>query len=340
MRGVAAILVVLYHAGPVTTIIAPAGYIAVDFFFALSGFVIAGIYEAKLRNGLSSPQRFAIIRLTRLYPLYLVGLLLGMAKAVGAWVLAAPHALTGSQIVLSTVFGLAILPTLPPLDDLFPLNGPAWSLFLEIAINIVFALWLVHWKSRSLVGLAALSALAMMVTVIHAQSLNVGWNWETLHAGFARVTFAFTMGVLLARNRTALGWKVSWAALIPITALILALCLPAPQQYRTMIDLVIALLICPAILYYGTVLECPLQLRPLASFLGDISYPVYAVHFPLLFMFTHVAGRAGLAGSSVLWVFMPCLIAGSALLYHLYDVPVRRFLSARRGAVLQPEIVI
>lgn len=124
MRGVAAIMVVLYHAGPVTTVIAPAGYIAVDFFFALSGFVIAATYEARLRNGLT-PLRFIRIRLTRLYPLYLVGLLLGLTKALGAWLVAAPHALTGAQILSATVFGLAILPTLPPLDDLFPLNGPA-----------------------------------------------------------------------------------------------------------------------------------------------------------------------------------------------------------------------
>ena len=152
------------------------------------------------------------------------------------------------------------------------------------------------------------------------------------------MTFAFTIGILLARGSATLRQTVSWAALVPIILLILAFCIPVPQQYRTMFDLAIGLFICPTILYYGIVFECPQQIRPLASFLGDISYPVYAIHFPLLFMFNHVAEKMGLAGTSVLWVFMPCLIAGSALLYHFYDVPVRRFLSARQRTSLQPKI--
>lgn len=205
-------------------------------------------------------------------------------------------------------------------------------------INVVFALWLVNWRSRSLVLLAILSGLAMVIVVSHEQSFNVGWNWPTLYAGSARVVFAFTVGMLLARSSTALSRTVSLMALVPIIALILAFCIPVPQQYRTILDLAIGLLICPAILYYGIIFECPLQIRPLASFLGDISYPVYAIHFPLLFMFNHAAEQMGLAGTSVLWIFLPCLIAGSALLYHLYDVPVRRFLSVRRSIALRPKL--
>ncbi|TDQ25954.1 acyltransferase family protein [Phyllobacterium brassicacearum] len=156
-------------------------------------------------------------------------------------------------------------------------------------INVIFALWLVNWRSRSLVLLAAVSGLAMVTVVSHEQSLNVGWNWSTLYAGFVRVTFAFTIGILLARDSATPRQTVSWAALVPIILLILAFGIPVPQQYRTMFDLAIGLFICPTILYYGIVFECPQQIRPLASFLGDISYPVYAIHFPLLFMFNHVA---------------------------------------------------
>ncbi len=260
-----------------------------------------------------------------------------MTKVLGAWLIAAPHALTGAQILIATVFGLAILPTLPPLVDLFPLNGPAWSLFLEIVINVIFALWLVNWSNRALFLLTVVSGLAMVTVVHYKQSLNVGWNWPTLYAGFVRVTFAFTIGILLARGSSAIRQTVSWAALVPIIMLILAFCIPVPQQYRIMFDLVIGLLICPTILYYGIVFDCPKQLRPLASFLGDISYPVYAIHFPLLFMFNHVAEKMGLAGTSVLWVFMPCLIACSALLYHFFDVPVTAFLVGAEQRCLAPQ---
>ncbi|TDQ34417.1 acyltransferase family protein [Phyllobacterium brassicacearum] len=209
MRGVAALLVVFFHAGSfMQTNYAARGYLAVDFFFALSGFVITMSYGGRLRAGLSV-WRFTMIRLIRFYPLFLVGLALGATKALGALFFADPQAISMAQITLSALWGIVMLPTLFAPHELYPLNGPAWSLFLEVAINVAFAAWFVRWRDSSLVFLAVIAALIMTIFLGHTGTLNGGWAWSTFGVGVTRITFAFTVGVLLARYSIHIERRVS-----------------------------------------------------------------------------------------------------------------------------------
>src|ERR1041385_8149717 len=88
LRGLAALAVVAFHVPhiPGTLSLAPRGYLAVDLFFALSGFVLAYAYGAELARG-GNIRRFMVQRLIRLYPLYLIALLAGALLALNALVL-------------------------------------------------------------------------------------------------------------------------------------------------------------------------------------------------------------------------------------------------------------
>ncbi len=327
MRGTAAILVVLFHLGLVADQWAAGGYLAVDFFFALSGFVISSAYSADLLWGLP-PRKFAVKRIIRLYPLYAVGLGIGLMIAAGAVAKQGSQAFTPIELFVSTAFSLFLLPTPLPMFSLFPLNGPGWSLFLELVVNIGFAVWMVRWRSETLVVVVGLSAIALAATAISAGTLNIGWDWDTLPGGYARVMFSFTVGVLLARHQNRIPKNASWLSIAPVTALVLALTIPVPPSLRVPADLAIALIICPGILYCGIRLEAPQPIRPIASFLGDISYPIYALHFPLIFIGVDVARKIGLGDDVLIPVVTTGLVVMSAVIYRLYDVPVRRYLSA------------
>ncbi len=241
-----------------------------------------------------------------------------------------------AQITLSALWGIVMLPTLFAPHELYPLNGPAWSLFLEVAINVAFAAWFVRWRDSSLVFLAVIAALIMTIFVGHTGTLNGGWAWSTFGVGVTRITFAFTVGVLLARYSIHIERRVSWWALLPIVALVVTCSVAVDDAFP--VDLLVALIVCPAILYLGVAYEVPPSLYEISRFLGQISFPIYAVHFPLMFIFNFAVRKFGVPGELTIWLFIPCLFVGCSLLFHLFDVPVRRYLSDEFIKRRPPEI--
>jgi peptidoglycan/LPS O-acetylase OafA/YrhL len=108
MRGLAAILVVVYHFEVVVKLV-PSGYLAVDFFFLLSGLVIARTYAPRFEDGLKT-RDFFVHRIIRLYPLFFVGLLLGLMRAAGQTVLHLPDRMSFDQLSLAGALGFFMLP--------------------------------------------------------------------------------------------------------------------------------------------------------------------------------------------------------------------------------------
>lgn len=128
------------------------GYLAVDLFFMLSGFVIALNYNDKIISGLGVTKFFQL-RLLRLYPTYFVGAVLGIFRQIGGVLLGLPHSLSVTQQILAGICAIAMLPFPYAGDEpisLFPLNNPSWSLFLEFVVNIAFAFVLFRLSSRAL----------------------------------------------------------------------------------------------------------------------------------------------------------------------------------------------
>jgi peptidoglycan/LPS O-acetylase OafA/YrhL len=283
LRGLAALLVLAYHSRSLALPEAALthGYLAVDLFFVISGFVLAGAYAAELAAGQGA--RFMVRRLKRLYPMALLGLLLGAA----IW-LARSHDPASTALLL--VFGLAFVPFTAS-HDIFPMNGPQWSLMWELVANLAYALIAPWLTTRRLALLVALGGVAHAVLVITQGTGSLGpygHNWWT---GGPRVVFGFFAGVLLARLAAEGRLKVPAAPIaVILAAVVLVLSPPVPESARAAFDLVAALMIFP-LLVASAVQAAVGRLRPLLDGLAGISYALYAVHIPIIRGLDEVARR-------------------------------------------------
>jgi peptidoglycan/LPS O-acetylase OafA/YrhL len=298
LRGVAAVMVMFYHAAPTSPLAAPAGYLAVDMFFALSGLVIAQAYEKRLRGGLS-PREFAWLRLARIYPMYLVGAVLG-AVLVG--------------------FKPASLLMIPDFSGhwLYPANTPMWSLLFELIVNVGFGFAALKVGWRGIAAILALSGGWLVWSALGPCGSLAGCGYKDwIWLGLPRTVFSFTLGVAMFRlmgQRTA-PRRTSWLGWLLLPALAGALMFKPEAAVWWELACVFALF--PALLWLGTRWELP---RPAAALaLGNLSYPLYCIHAPLLW----AAGNAGLAMAPV----CAALVAGAWALDRWVDRPARTALA-------------
>jgi len=298
MRGLAAICVVATH---FQERYAPSAYLAVDFFFVLSGFIIAEIYGKRLSRG-AGFSTFMAARVRRLYPLYLVGIFVGLVQIVllTVWGLRQQGL---SDLLASTVFNGVVLPTpmhfLAPdsMQGMFPINGPAWSMFWELLVNIIFALWLFRLPVRWLSLLAALSAACMVILSFKYGNLNIGWEWPSAIGGLPRVMFSFSAGIMISRLfGGSPAWSKSWVAFMPCLLLMILMVMPVPTVLRPYYDLTFAISVAPILIALGLFLEMPRRLEKLAMWAGYISYPVYILHRGILGVVKPLLGTNGLKG--------------------------------------------
>ena len=328
IRGMAALAVAAYHLGQRDVQFIPGGYLAVDLFFILSGFVIALNYHDKIAKGLSFAD-FFWLRLLRLYPIYFVGLVIGCLRQVGGIVLHLQHSLGMGEVALAALCALFMLPA-PPMGpgpyELFPLNIPSWSLFFEFAVNMLFALILVRLRTQHLLIISAV-AMAWLAPQITSQAFfNVGWSWQHFDLGLARTLFAFPVGMVLWRQMRLSDRRVSWISLA-VVGLVLALMMaPVGNHRRPMFELLTVLAIFPLVVWFGVHYELPAKVAPLFSYLGDISYAVYAIHFPMVVAFVMLGKRLHLHGLVTTGLFVLSVVLLASAVVHWIDAPVRRML--------------
>ncbi|CAN7293722.1 acyltransferase [Phenylobacterium sp. LjRoot225] len=336
LRGVGAFAVMVFHFkkllpyGEVWGCVS--GYLAVDLFFVLSGFVLAHAYDRRLDVTLT-PGAFAIQRFARLLPMIWVGSLLGLVIGLGKG-----HGAV--ETVRSAALGLFALPSYVSYDrSIFPLNSAEWSLFFEIFINLVFAYFFRALRGPMLWLLIGASAVMLLVFALSFGTLSGGWEWSTFQVGFARVGFSFFLGVQLSRTYEV--WS-KHVPKVPAFVLVLVLVLlfevrPSPAV-RPFFDLAFIVLLSPALVMLGAVAEC--KQEKVVKYMGGMSYPLYAIHDPLVGAtrglvkkFDVLSGVLPLA----LVVVLPFVAYGFAV---LYDAPLRAFLTqtvARgRRAVARP----
>ena len=333
IRGVAAIAVVLAHAeslfGAGT---AGENGLAVDVFFILSGVVVTNAYEYRLRYQLSVIE-FINIRLIRLYPLYILGTAIGLFASL----------VTSTETDnLPFTITLAIL-MIPDLfvQALFPLNFPAWSLFFELWVNIVYAFTFRLLTLRVLAAIMAISALGLVGTLYfgnHHNIAGVGWTRTNVFGGFFRVGYSFFAGVLLYRlfaSRKSARYR-DWRKVIPwvILGLVaMTLCAKPPVMIEPYYEFVVVVLLSPAIIYCALWFEPMGAAAKICKFFGLISYAVYTVHVPLFLLYKYMIVRVtGLpldnltpwAGFCFIGILLPFCWA----LDKFYDSPLRGFLLA------------
>jgi peptidoglycan/LPS O-acetylase OafA/YrhL len=351
LRGVAALMVVVFHlfeaysGGDPQKQIINHGYLAVDFFFLLSGFVVAYAYDDRWTAGMS-PWGFYKRRLVRLQPMIIVGGLIGAAllgfqhfslfpklASVPAW-----------QVVGVMLLGFVMIPLRPSAEirgwgEIYPLNGPQWSLFYEYIANILYAVGLRKLSNRALgvlVGLAGLAMIHLLVTGPRGDLIG-GWALDAngVRIGLTRVLFPFFAGVLLMRLGKRI--KVGKAFAVCSLLLIVGLSLPRFGGQRLWInglyEAMCVIVLFPLIVAIGAgekSVDGP-SVR-VARFFGDLSYPLYITHYPLIYIYTGwvvdkkiPAAQGALVGAGV---FVTAVTIAYACL-KLYDEPTRRWLGAR-----------
>lgn len=341
MRGLAALAVITDHVdSDLLRALLPGRYLAVDFFFVLSGFVLAHVYAKRLESGMSV-LGFLRVRLIRLYPLYLLGLLVGAALALlyalKGWSGAPP-----AHVWTALLFGLFMLPCPPGLsiwpNAPFPLNGPSWSLFFELFVNALYAAvarWLT--PARCLAIMAVSAVLLAPVPFLFGGQLDAGYAWSNFIGGFPRVTFTFFAGVWLQQMhaRRPMAGLPAWAA---FAALLAILAVPAQGVWRSIFDLSAALILFPALVAFSASSRASGTLARTCAGLGLVSYGVYVLHVPMwgwLRLITEHFFPQGLPGAVNVAIVAACAVTAVAALHFIYDVPVRRFLSRRRPAAVK-----
>lgn len=294
MRGIAAVCVVLHHAGQLHPALAvlPRAYLAVDFFFLLSGFVLTLAYEEELRHGLA-PLRFVAMRVGRLWPMAAVGILIG-GIAGFAWSPA-----ESELIVLALT--LFFVPALVGPRAIYPLNGPMWSLAFELIANMVHAVLLVRLRDSAVALITLACALALAACALHADSIGLGDTGANWPAGFARVGFSYGLGVWLARKHSLAGMRPGLPAWVALAALpIVLLGTPLAPLPHGAGDLIVAMVVFPLLLWFATGESRPWFGTARVAKLGSLSYPAYALHIPLFNLYRaalpRVAGTHGIAG--------------------------------------------
>jgi peptidoglycan/LPS O-acetylase OafA/YrhL len=305
-------------------------YLAVDFFFVLSGFVLAHAYEVRLRTSMT-PWRFIVIRTIRLYPLYL------LAFAIPAFQLFRQihH---GEADTLNGYFQIGfealMLPTpLIPWEwsaVLFPLNAVVWSLFFELAANILYGLTARRLANSALFAVIAVSGLGLVICGAWYGALEGGYRWNSFIVGIFRVTFSFFAGVMLFRIRTRV--NLPRMRLWPLCLVLIATMAPWLGPYQALYDETAILILFPMLVLAGSfAVESP-RWRPLSTALGLASYGIYVLQIPLYGLtsraYHHFTGEYLHVGAAFGVVFLIGVSAVALVLTKYFDEPVRKWLNS------------
>lgn len=351
LRGIAAVMVVAFHLLEAYSmeshidLMMNHGYLAVDFFYMLSGFVIGYAYDD--RWGKMTWGGFAKRRLIRLHPMIIMGMIVGavMFYFQGSTVWPGISAVPVWKLLLVMVIGFTLLPVPPSLDirgwqEMHPLNGPGWSLFFEYIANILYALVIRKFSNKVLAVIVFIAGCALAHLAIAGPNGDVigGWSIEPsqLRYGFTRLMYPFFAGLLL--SRVAKVRQIKHAFLWSSALVVLVLSTPriggsAHLWMNGIYESVSIILIFPLIVYLGASGEVKGKIASrVCQLLGHISYPIYIIHYPFvcLYMAWVTDKKIPLKESwpVALLILLVCIALSYACL-KLYDVPVRSYLTRR-----------
>lgn len=317
MRGIAAIAIMQFHMNYLWNA-AQSAPVAVDLFFALSGFVLANSYLERLQ-GTKYLVPFLKARVIRLYPLYLFGFIASLVALVVERHLAS----TDSHYPVTIAFNLFMLPA-PRAGLFFPFNGVAWSLFWELAVNLLFGIAARLVRPKILLWVIGVSGLYMLVrSAIFGLG---GWTWVTSDIGATRTVYSFGIGCLfyclnLQRREANMAMALFSACLVAGI-----LYFPHLQGFSRIFGLFVIAIGNPLVLWLGIRYEFPPRLVPFAKFLGDISYPIYVLHMPLSYVLMPRLEATGMAPAACVMVYSAVTIAAGWLIVGV-DERVRRSLT-------------
>ena len=377
LRGAAALMVLWYHvfegfafAGGTAIETFNHGHLGVDFFFMLSGFVISYAYDDRWNttSGGLSIGSFFKRRLIRLQPMVVMGALIGLIT----YLIQGGVRWDGTQIpihwtMIAFLLAMFLIPAYPgaPYDvrgngEMYPLNGPSWSLFFEYIGNILYALFIRKLSNKKLAALVGLTGMLWVAFVVFDISgydmIGIGWTLDTVNflGGLLRMLFPFSLGMLMARNFnkttrlqdnkttcrdvTPMASKIITNNIFWIAIIVMFVLFSMPYITKTgsislngIYELACIILVFPFIVWFGASGNITGKFSTkVCKLLGDISYPLYIVHYPVMYLFYSWLIDNKLYSLGETWqVVLLVMATNIALAYaclKLYDEPIRRWL--------------
>lgn len=333
LRGIAAVAVVFFHflefsvPDYVDNWIAHS-YLAVDFFFCLSGFVIAYAYDSRMKEiGILD---FFKLRLIRLQPLVIIGAIIGFLT----FVFAPFSPLFGQYGIKESIlmfFSSAFMIPYPLITEryfnLFHFNPPTWSLFWEYVANIFYAVILFKLHKKALWLFTAIAAIILVYTSYHYQNLAVGWGGDNFFGGGARIFYSFLVGILVYRSKWIITSKLNFTILSILLAA--TFFIPFNADFNWIVDAVVVVFYFPFLLALGAGIDVSEKSKGICKFSGEISYPLYMIHYPFLWLFlsyieVHKPTLVTMHITMVVGVAL--LITLAYLILKFVDIPVRNYL--------------
>ncbi len=349
LRGVAAITVVCFH---IFEAFATShldqrinhGYLAVDFFFILSGFVVGYAYDN--RWGTMKTKDFIKRRIIRLHPMVVMGAIIGAVmfyfQGCSVWDVSV---IGIGALLISTLLNMLLIPSttgteIRGVGEMFPLNGPSWSLFFEYIGNILYALFIRKLPTKALAVLVFLAGCGLAAFAIFGPlgDICVGYSLTDVEftGGSLRLLFSFSAGLLLSRIFKPTNIKGAfWICSLAVVALLAVPRIGGAEHLwmNGVYETVCVLVFFPLLVYLGASGKTTDKYTAwICKFFGDISYPLYMVHYPFIYLYyawvknhnltfqESLPGAAGVVIGSIVLAYI-CL--------KFYDIPVRKYLTNR-----------
>ncbi|MEG1413955.1 MAG: acyltransferase [Mucinivorans sp.] len=348
-RGVAALTVVWFHIfeAYATSHLDQQinhGYLAVDFFFILSGFVVGYAYDG--RWGTMKIKDFLKRRLIRLHPMVVIGALIGAImfyfQGCSVWDVTKVSVL---MLLLSTLINAFLIPAtigfeIRGVGEMYPLNGPSWSLFFEYIGNILYAFFIHKLPTKALTVLVLLAGCALAVFSIWGPygDICVGFSMtgDNILGGSFRLLFSFSAGLLLSRVFKPINIRGAfWIGGLAIVALLSVPRIGGAENLwlNGLYDTLCFAIAFPILVYIGASGKTTDRITTrICKFLGDISYPLYMVHYPFIYWYYAWVKNEDLTFVQSLPGAVALFVGSIILAYlclRLYDEPVRKYLTNR-----------
>jgi peptidoglycan/LPS O-acetylase OafA/YrhL len=349
LRGVAAVTVLCFHifeafATSHSDQCINHGYLAVDFFFMLSGFVVGYAYDD--RWGTMKTKDFIKRRIIRLHPMVVIGAIIGAImfyfQDYSEWDVSK---VTVMALFIATLTNALLIPATPGteirgLGEMFPLNGPSWSLFFEYIGNIFYVVFIRKFSTKVLAGVTFVAGcgLASFAVLGPLGDVCAGFSLTGMEftAGSLRLAFSFSAGLLLSRIfRPAKIKGAFWICSLSVVALLAIPRIGGAEHLwmNGLYDAVCCIVFFPFLVCLGASgKNAGTYTTRICKFLGDISYPLYMVHYPFIYLYyawvknEHLTFRESLPGAAG-------VVIGSIILAYIclkfYDIPVRKYLTNR-----------
>jgi peptidoglycan/LPS O-acetylase OafA/YrhL len=337
LRGVAALAIVIFHfmewiyTHPSKNFIGH-GFLAVDFFFCLSGFVIAYAYDSRISA--MGVFEFFKSRLIRLHPLVIFGSILGLAGFIFDPFTSYSQNYGVLHIAWMFICSILLIP-FPVMAErsfnLFSFNAPAWSLFWEYIANVVYAFVLCKLRRRYLLIFTIVAAISLCFVSYRAGNLLGGWSKGTFWDGAVRVSFSFLAGLSVYRFKWIIKNKLGFLGLSFL--LILGFIIPF-SKWNWITELMIVIFYFPLIVSLGAGSTLTFG-RKISIFSGKISYPLYMTHYAAIWIFGSYYTLNKPTGSElflIVFIGTILLITFAYLIMSIYDIPLRKYLTKKRLA--------